>query len=104
MEKKTIVEFGLSSMSMDYKREFLYKLDFMLKEIHESGGFVTSFDPNTIYITEDTRMPMFSSIRRFLPNEEDQQNIKVANLLWMADLAFCLYLPDYNKFKHTVHV
>ena len=96
MEKKTIVEFGLSSMSMDYKREFLYKLDSMLKEIHESGGFVTSFDPNTIYITEDTRMPMFSSIRRFLPNEEDQQNIKVANLLWMADLAFCLYLPDYN--------
>ena len=96
MEKRTIVEFGLSTMSMDYKREFLYKLDSMLKEIHESGGFVTSFDPNTIYITEDTRMPVFSSIRRFLPDEEDQQNIKVANLLWMADLAFCLYLPDYN--------
>ncbi len=96
MEKKTIVEFGISSMSMAYKREFLYRLDCMVKEIHENGGYVVTFDPNMIYIGENTRVPMFSEVRPFFQDQEDQQKLKAANLLWLADLAFCLYLPDYD--------
>ena len=96
MDKLSIVDFGLSSMSMEYKREFFYKLDFAMKQIHESGGYVSDFNPNHIYIDDMTRTPSFDSIYPFSYTYSDINDLKKANMLWLADLAFCTYLPDYD--------
>lgn len=96
MEKQNIIDFNLSSMSMEYKREFFYKLDLALKQIHMSGGFVSNFNPDSIYIDINTRTPSFEAVYPFQTTYSDSEDVKKANLLWLADLAFCSYLPDYN--------
>ncbi|MBE6146801.1 MAG: hypothetical protein E7168_00540 [Firmicutes bacterium] len=96
MEKRSIVDFKLESMSMDYKREFFYKLDMMLKEIHTSGGYVMDFSPKSIYVSDITRIPAFTSISSFQNTYINPDDVKRANLLMMADLAFCCYLPEYS--------
>lgn len=96
MEKRSIVDFKLEMMSMDYKREFFYKLDMMLKEIHNSGGYVMDFNPKSIYISDTTRTPAFTSISSFQNTYVNPADVKRANLLMMADLAFCCYLPEYS--------
>lgn len=96
MDKVSIVDFNLSSMSMEYKREFFYKLDWAMKQIHESGGYVSDFDPNHIYVDQETRTPSFESIYPFSYTYSDSKDLKKANMLFLADLAFCTYLPEYN--------
>jgi len=94
--KQSIVDFNLSSMSMEYKREFFYKLDLVMKQLHENGSYVTDFSPNSILIDEVTRIPSFTQISTFSSSYVDPRDLKKANMLWLADLAFCSYLPEYS--------
>lgn len=94
--KQSIVDFNLSSMSMEYKREFFYKLDSVMKQLHESGSYVTNFNPDSILIDNVTRIPSFMQISTFSSSYEDPRDLKKANMLWLADLAFCSYLPEYG--------
>ncbi|MDD6224063.1 MAG: hypothetical protein PUB18_03590 [bacterium] len=96
MEKLSLLDFKLPLMSMEYKREFFYKLDLSLKQIHIAGGYVNNFNPDSIFVDEVTKTPSFTAIFPLDQPYSNSDDIKKANLLWLADLAFCCYLPDYD--------
>lgn len=97
MAKLNIIDYGISSRSVEEKREFLYNLDYQLKYIHEHDGYIRNMDPRNIYIDDDNHFPFFEDIYSISKSGfEDPNEIKIVNLLWLADLAFCLYLPEYH--------
>ena len=97
MGRLNIIDFGLSNMSSDYKRNFFYQLDAQLKEIHRSGGIVRNFNPQSVYVDEDTRIPSFQIV---YPNSssffdaEDLKRAQVEDIEMLSTLAFCTYLSD----------
>lgn len=97
MGRLNIIDFNLSNMSSDYKRNFFYQLDAQLKEIHRNGGIVRSFNPQSVYIDEETRIPSFQVV---YPNsssffdEEDLKRAQVEDIEMLSTLAFCTYLSD----------
>ncbi len=97
MGRLNIIDFGLSNMSSDYKRNFFYQLDAQLKVIHQNGGIVRNFHPRTVYIDEDSRVPSFQAV---YPNsmtffdEEDLKRAQIEDVEMLSTLAFCVYLSD----------
>jgi len=97
MGRLNIIDFGLSNMSSDYKRNFFYQLDAQLKEIHHNGGIVRNFNPQSVYVDEETRTPSFQVV---YPNsssffdDEDLKRAQVEDIEMLSTLAFCTYLSD----------
>lgn len=97
MGRLNIIDFGLSNMSSDYKRNFFYQLDAQLKEIHRSGGIVRNFNPQSVYVDEETRTPSFQIV---YPNSssffdaEDLKRAQVEDIEMLSTLALCIYLSD----------
>ena len=89
-----IIDYGLSSASLEKKREFLYRLDLKLKNIHEQGGYLFEVNPKKISIDPASGEPYFDEIYTY--SHQDFEQMKKLNLVWMADLAVCLYFPEYN--------
>lgn len=97
MAKLNIIDYGIASHSIEEKREFLYNLDYQLKYIHEHDGYVRNMDPRNIYVDDSNNFPYFEDFYSISKSGfENPNEIKKVNLLWLADLAFCLYLPDYH--------
>lgn len=92
-----IIDYGISNASLENKREFLYRLDLKLKNIHEQGGYLFEVNPKKISIDPASGEPYFDEIYTYSPNSyQDFEQMKKLNLVWMADLAVCLYFPEYN--------
>lgn len=103
MGKQNIIEFGLGKMSTDYKRGFFYQLDAQLKRIHQSGGIVRNFSPQSVYIDEETRIPSFQAIypnSQYFFDSDDQKRAQVEDVELLSTLALCVYLAgeeaEYN--------
>lgn len=97
MGRLNIIDFGLSERTNDYKRNFFYKLDAQLKRIHQSGGIVRNFNPQSVFIDEETRTPSFqvvypSSTAFF--DGEDLKRAQIEDIEMLSSLAFCVYLSD----------
>lgn len=103
MERMNMIDFSLSSMSQDYKRNFFYQLDKQLKQIHEAGGVVRNFSPQTITIDEETRVPSFPVVypsSKLFYDQEDAQDAKLSDIRMLAILAFCTYLAGDSGEYH----
>lgn len=97
MEQINIIDYGISSMSLERKREFIYNLDYQLKYIHDNGGYIRDISPQDIYVDPETNFPYFENIYAVSKNVfQDSEMMKKYNLLCLANLAVCLYLPEYN--------
>ena len=97
MEKLNIVDYNISSRSVEEKRQFLFNLDYQLKYIHNNDGYVRYIDSSNIYVDTNNNFPYFDDIYSISKGGfENPNEIKKVNLLWLADLAICLYLPDYK--------
>lgn len=97
MEKLNIIDYGISNLSMDEKRQFLYNLDYQIKYIHNNDGYVNNIDPSNIYIDSNNGFPFFEDIYSISKSGfTDSNEIKRINLLWLASLAISIYLPDYD--------
>ena len=97
MGKINIIDYSISSRSMEEKRQFLFNLDYQLKYIHNNDGYVRHIDSSNIYIDTDNNFPYFEDIYSISKGGfENPNEIKKVNLLWLADLAICLYLPEYK--------
>lgn len=97
MDKLNIINCGISSMPLESKREFIYNLDYQLKYIHDNGGYIRDITPQSIYVDPGTNFPYFENIYAVSKNIfRDSEMMKKYNLLCLANLAICLYLPEYN--------
>ena len=97
MEKLNIVDYGISSRSIEEKRQFLFNLDYQLKYIHNNDGYVRNVDFKNIYVDATNNFPYFEDIYSISKSGFDNPNeIKKVNLIWLANLAICLYLPEYR--------
>lgn len=97
MGRLNIIDFGLSDRTNDYKRNFFYQLDAQLKRIHRNGGIVKNFNPQSIFLDEETRIPSFQAV---YPNSntffdrDDLKRAQIGDIQMLSSLAFCVYLSD----------
>lgn len=97
MERVNLVDYGISTKTVEEKRQFLFNLDYQLKYIHDNDGYVREVDSNNIFVDINNGFPYFEEIFSISKGGFDDPNeIKKVNLLWLANLAVCLYLPEYN--------
>ena len=97
MGRLNIIDFGLSERTNDYKRNFFYQLDAQLKGIHQSGGIVRNFSPQSVFVDEETRTPSFQVVypsSNLFFDSEDLKRAQKEDIEMLSALAFCVYLSD----------
>ncbi len=97
MGRLNIIDFGLSERTNDYKRNFFYQLDAQLKRIHQSGGIVRNFNPQSVFVEEETRTPSFQAVypsSNSFFDSEDLKRAQIEDIEMLSSLAFCVYLSD----------
>lgn len=90
-----LVDLGFQNFSVEEKRETFMMLDIAMKKYHENGYAITSFDLKDIYY--QSNMFGFSKVTRISPtNANDKNDAILKNVVTLANLAFCSYLPMYD--------
>ena len=90
-----LVDLGFQNFSMEEKREIFMILDIVMKKYHERGLMITSFEPKDIYYQNS--IFSFSKYTSISPlNSNDKSDAILSNVIELANLAFCSYLPIYD--------
>lgn len=90
-----LIDIGFQDFTMEEKREVFMILDIVMKKYHENGYMITSFDPKDIYYQNE--LFGFSKFTRISPlNANDKNDAILNNIIELANLAFCSYLPLYD--------
>ena len=93
-----LIDLNFNDFSMEEKRETFMILDLVMKKYHENGYMITSFDPKDIYYQNE--LFSFSKFTRISPlNANDRNDAILKNIIGLANLAFCCYLPLYDLSK-----
>jgi len=105
MARVNLIDMNFKNMSVEDKRVAFVLMDFSLKRLHLKNLIVTDFDPRHIYCEDG--MYYFEKVTSnpyYYANDMDEAIYK--NVLGLANLAFCTYLPDYDIaqgfFSHNV--
>lgn len=93
-DRISLVDMNFKGLSQQSKRDSFLLLDVVLKRLHEQGIMVTDFDPSTIYFQDG--IYFFDKTSPISNYFSDKNEAILRNMLAMADLAFCTYLPDYQ--------
>lgn len=91
MSKISLNDFGLTSMSSEYKREFLYCLDYQLRNIHNEKGYIGSFNYDNVYIDDETHTPIFEFVNK-IPTYFDDKMFCSSDIKNEAVFATMLYM------------
>ena len=62
MERVNLVDYGISTKTVEEKRQFLFNLDYQLKYIHDNDGYVREVDSNNIFVDINNGFPYFEEI------------------------------------------
>lgn len=90
-----LVDMNFKQLSIADKRVAFILMDAMLKKLHDKNMIVTDFSPNKIYYQDNYySFERVSLISDYYANNKDIAIF--SNVLALANLAFCSYLPDYN--------
>lgn len=93
--KMNLLELNFKNFSLEEKRAAFTVMDMMLKRLHENNLMVTDFNPNHIYFQNG--IYFFEKVSPisdyYIDNKE---NAVLRNIMGLANLAFCSYLPDYR--------
>lgn len=91
MERISVEDFGLTNMSNEYKRNFLYEMDLQIKNIHKDKGYVGDFKADNIFISDETRTPSFEQVNR-IPTYLDDTMFINSDVINEALFALTLYM------------
>lgn len=90
-----LIAIGFKSFSEEDKRKAFITMDLMLKQLHQSGYVVTSFEPSTIIFQDGYYS--FDSIQRLEQSRfEDKEEAIIDNIAKLSTLAVSCYLSEYN--------
>ena len=90
-----LVDIGLKDYKNEDKREVFMILDQVMKNLHENNMIITSFDPKDI-IYENSEF-VYTKVSPMSPIvASDKQSAVVDNVIKLANLALCFYLPNYD--------
>ena len=91
----SLLDMNFKQLSMADKRIAFILMDSMLKKLHEKNLMVTDFSLNKIYYQDGYySFEDVSLISDYYANNKDVAIF--SNVLALANLAFCSYLPDYQ--------
>lgn len=94
-DKVNLIDMNFKQLSISDKRVAFVLMDIMLKKLHESGFMVTDFNPNKIYYQDGYYA--FGDVSLISDYYVNSKEVAVfSNVLALANLAFCSYLPDYQ--------
>lgn len=93
--RNNLIAIGFKSFSEEEKRKAFITMDLMLKQLHQSGYVVTSFEPSTIIFQDGYYS--FDSIQRLERSRfEDKEEAIIDNIAKLSTLAVSCYLSEYN--------
>ena len=88
-------DIGFQNFSREEKRNVFLILDMVMKEYHKKGYMITSFNPKDIYYED--QVFSFSKYEKISPvSVNDESDAILNNIISLANLAFCSYLPIYD--------
>lgn len=94
-DRISLLDMNFKQLSMADKRIAFIRMDSMLKKLHEKNLMVTDFSLNKIYYQDGYySFEDVSLISDYYANNRDAAIF--SNVLALANLAFCSYLPDYQ--------
>lgn len=96
MEREhNLIDIGFQNFTKEEKRNTFLVLDMVMKEYHKKGYMITSFNPKDIYY--ENQMFSFSKYEKISPiNSNDVNDAILSNIISLANLTFCSYLPMYD--------
>lgn len=95
MEAIRLIDTNFKGLPMEEKRAVIALLDVMMKRLHKKNLMVNDFNPANIYYQDGIYFfDKVVSISSFSANNKEEAVFM--NILGLADLAFCSYLPDYH--------
>lgn len=90
-----LADMNFSKLSMEEKRANFVLMDVMLKKLHEANYMVTDFNPNKIIYSDGYfSFESIAPINGLYAGSREEAIYR--NVLSLANLAFCSYLPDYS--------
>ena len=93
--ERNLIDIGFQNFSKEEKRNVFLILDMVMKEYHKKGYMITSFNPKDIYY--ENQIFSFSKFEKISPvNANDEADAILNNIISLANLAFCSYLPIYD--------
>ena len=102
MARYNLVDIGFNDFTIDEKRYSLMLMDMAMKHLHEENKRIVSFEPNDIYYEDG--IFIFGKVADISPLvANDRNSAIIEDLVGLADLAFCAYLPAYNIKEGLLH-
>lgn len=93
--ERNLIDIGFQNFSKEEKRNVFLVLDMVMKEYHKKGYMITSFNPKDIYY--ENQIFSFSKYEKISPvSVNDESDAILNNVISLANLAFCSYLPIYD--------
>ena len=93
--ERNLIDLGFQNFSKEEKRNVFLILDMVMKEYHKKGYMITSFNPKDIYY--ENQLFSFSKYEKISPvSVNDESDAVLNNIISLANLAFCSYLPIYD--------
>ena len=94
-KERNLIDIGFQNFTKEEKRNTFLILDMVMKEYHKKGYMITSFNPKDIYY--ENQIFSFSKYEKISPiTTNDESDAILGNIISLANLAFCSYLPIYD--------
>lgn len=96
MDKQNLLDLKFKQKyDSEDKRYLLMLLSIRMKQYHEQNKMVTSFDPKDITYQDGSLD--FEQVKDISPLLVNDKNTAILhNIIGLANLGFCLFLPDYD--------